>query len=196
MPHFYTKEEVEFIKENIKGISTAELTRLFNEKFNCELGANQIKAFKKNHKLNSGLTGRFEKGSVPFNKGKKKYWKGGEETQFKKGNIPLNYRPVGSERINVEGYIEIKVADPRKWKMKHVVEWEKIHGKIPKGHVIIFGDANKNNLNIDNLLLITRSELLRMNRSKLIQKDIELTKTGLNIAKLQNKISEISKLKK
>ena len=39
---------------------------------------------------------------------------GCERTWFKKGHIPANYRPVGSERVNADGYIEVKVADPNK----------------------------------------------------------------------------------
>ena len=29
---------------------------------------------------------------------------------FKKGNVPANHRPIGSERITVDGFVEIKVV--------------------------------------------------------------------------------------
>ena len=32
-------------------------------------------------------------------------------SRFKKGNVPKCHRPVGSERVNVDGYVEVKVAD-------------------------------------------------------------------------------------
>ncbi len=49
---------------------------------------------------------------------------------------------------------------------------------------MIFGDGDKLNCNIDNLILVSRSELLIMNRNKLIKNDSVLTKVGVNIAKL------------
>ena len=64
---------------------------------------NNIKNFRSNNKLKSGLTGRFVKGQISWNKGKK--WddymsKEGQansrKTTFKKGNIPPNQRTVGS----------------------------------------------------------------------------------------------------
>ena len=50
-----------------------------------------------------------------------------KKQHLKKGNRPHNYRPVGSERITVDGFIEIKVADPNKWDLKsRVIYQEKI----------------------------------------------------------------------
>ena len=64
------------------------------------------------------------------------------ETTFKKGNRPHNYRPVGSERITVDGFVEIKVADPNKWDLKSRVIYQEKYGKIPKGYKIIYLDGN------------------------------------------------------
>lgn len=86
---------------------------LFNAHFCLELSVKQIKAYKKNHGLNSGLDGRFNSGHTPFNKGKKGLG-GWEPTQFKKGNKPWNYLPVGPERVNGDGYVDTKIADPNK----------------------------------------------------------------------------------
>lgn len=97
---------------------------------------------------------------LPPNKGKKGICAAGcERTWFQKGHIPANYRPVGSERVNADGYIEVKVADPNKWKLKHRVVWESVNGKIPKGSIIIFRDNDKSNTDIDNLLLIKRGHM-------------------------------------
>ncbi|MCL2413548.1 MAG: HNH endonuclease, partial [Bacteroidales bacterium] len=140
--------------------------------------------------LLNGRDCRFKKGNIPPNKGKKRWWVGGEETQFKKGNIPTNYKPIGSERIGKKpknsnlGYTEIKVADPNKWKMKHVIVWEAVNGPVPKGHCVIFADRDKSNFDIDNLLLVSRAELARMNQKGYIFENAELTKTGHIMAKL------------
>ena len=105
-------------------------------------------------------------------------------TMFEKGNIPKNSRDIGSERITKDGYTEIKIADPDVWVLKHRLIYEKYYGEIPAGYSVIFGDGDKQNCNIDNLILVSRSELLLMNRNKLIKNDSVLTKVGVNIAKL------------
>jgi hypothetical protein len=191
MWHRYTEKQIEFLKENVKGRSNLELTELFNTHFELNLGINQIRAFKKNRRLSSGLDGRFKPGNVPVNKGIK--GGGWEPTQFKKGQKPHNYKPIGTERVNGEGYVDIKVADPNKWRAKHVLVWEKENGPIPKGHVIIFGDRNRRNYGLDNLILVSRKQLALLNRNNLIQNDAELTRTGIIVADIYSKIGERKK---
>ncbi|MGU9097373.1 HNH endonuclease signature motif containing protein [Clostridium perfringens] len=188
-----TEEQAEFIKNNVKGLGNAELAKLFNEKFGTDVTMVQIRTFKKNHNLKSGLDGRFKKGHTPFNKGKKGEFKGSKETWFKKGHKPVNYKPIGSERVNVDGYIEIKVADPNKWRLKQRVVWEEHHGEIPNGYLVLFLDRNKQNLDINNLILVSKKQLAFLNKNKLIKEDKELTKTGLIIADLLIKISDAEK---
>lgn len=189
MPHMFTPEQASFIRDNVRGIGNKELTDRFNKHFNLDLGVNQIKAYKKNHKLSSLLDGQFKKGHVTHNKGKKKYWIGGEETQFKKGSKPHNYLPVGSERVNGDDYIDIKIADPNKWRGKHILAWEEHNGPLPKGHAVIFGDGNRRNFEPNNLILVSRQQLLILNKKKLIQNDADLTRTAVIIADLYQKIS-------
>lgn len=90
-------EQVEYLKSVYQGISNRECTRLMNEKFNTSFTCQQIKGQKRNLHLDSGLTGRFEKGYSPPNPIKK-----GEhlsvETEFKKGDVPKNWVPIGTER--------------------------------------------------------------------------------------------------
>lgn len=145
--------------------------------------------------IKTGRTGKYEKGNVPFNKGKKGGF-GGVETQFKKGQRPKNFKEIGSERINIYGYTEIKTQNPNIWRLKHIVIWERKYGPIPKGHCLIFLDQNKQNLSLDNLSLVTRSELARMNQNKLFSSNPEMTKIGLNIAKIHSKIGERKKSRK
>ncbi|MDD3393932.1 MAG: HNH endonuclease signature motif containing protein [Anaerotignum sp.] len=183
----FTAEMNGFIVANAEGISNLELTELFNKEFGSNATVKQIKAYKKNHKISSGLTGQFQKGCVPCNKGKRGiHYAGSEKTWFKKGQMPHNHKPVGSERVSKDGYIEIKVAEPKKWRLKHNVVWESTHGKIPRDHVVIFLDGNKLNVDIENLKLISRGQLLLMNRNRLFTQDRELTETAANLAKLMD----------
>jgi hypothetical protein len=187
--HKYTPEQVDYLVSNVPGHSYGELIELFYERFNVQLSFNQIKSFIGNRKLNTGRTGRFSKGHTPFNKGKKGSG-GWAPTQFKKGNLPHNYRPVGTERVNGDGYVDIKIADPNKWKGKHILIWEQHNGPVPKGHAVIFGDGDNRNFDLDNLILVSRKQLLVLNRKGLISNDADLTRTAVIIADLHSKINE------
>lgn len=176
----------QFILDNYKGRYNQELADLFNQKFNTNITSRTIKSYKANNKLNSGLTGKFRKGQTPHNKGKKmpkEVYEKVKHTMFAKGNVPPNHRPVGSERISKDGYIEVKVAEPNKWRLKQRVVYEETKGKIPEGCPIIFLDGNKRNFDIDNLRCITRSELLYLNCNGLNNSN-EITETGILMARL------------
>ena len=111
---------------------------------------------------------RFKKGSVPPNKGKKmspEVYEKVKETMFKKGNSPVNHREVGSERINVDGYIEIKVAEPNVWRLKHRIIWEQHNGVIPAGYNVQFKNRNTQDCRIENLYIISKSEQMRTENS-------------------------------
>ena len=178
----------QFILDNYKGVSNAELTKRFNSKFGTKVSLGQMKSYKGNHGLNSGLTGKFEKGHIPQNKGKKmsaEMYEKAKHTMFKKDHVPLNHRPVGSERVNVDGYIEVKIKEPNIWELKHRLVWERVNGAIPKEEGIIFLDGNKLNCDIDNLRCVTRAELLYLNRYGLNNAG-EVTDTGILMAKLDS----------
>ena len=198
--HRYSEEQKEFIITNNYGKYSKELAEMFNQHFNTNITAKEIAYFRKNHKLNSGLTGQFKKGNVAHNKGKKQIEYMSQEsiertkkTRFKKGNKPKNYRPVGSERITKDGYIEVKVADPNKWETKNKIIYKQYFGSIPKGYKVIYADGNKLNNDINNLILVSNNEELIMNKHRLRTEDIELTKTGYLIAKVIDKTNELNK---
>ena len=181
-----------FIKKNVKGKSTSELTALVNQTFSTNYTEDQIKTCKGNRHFVSGLTGYFLKGHIPHNKGLKGICApGSEKSWFKKGNTPKNHRPVGSERIGIDGYVYIKIKETYPWVLKHVHTYEKHNGPLPQGMIVTFKDGNKQNCNIENLLLMSRSELMIMNHFKLRPKNPELMETGLLVSKIilqKNKI--------
>ena len=185
--HVYTKEEREFMRSFVPGHSYNEIRNAFIEKFGWQITISQIKGYIGNHHLNTGRTGKFQKGHAAHNKGvpmKKEVYEKAKVTMFKKGNIPPNYRPVGSERITKDGYIEVKVADKSRWNLKHRVVWEQHNGPVPRGHTIIFLDGDKKNCDITNLKLIRRRELLIMNRYNIHGENAETMEMAVNLAKL------------
>lgn len=190
--HKYSPDEKAFMIEYVPGHSHKEIMEAFNEKFNSCLGQNQIKGFIANHKLNTGRSGQFKAGDVPFNKGKKGM-NGWSSTQYKKGDRIYNQMPIGTEKVRGDGYIWVKIADPNKWKQKNQIVWEAEHGSIPKGYVLVFADGDRLNVCLDNLLLVSRNELAILNKNKLIKSDKALTKSGLLIAKVIVKTHELRK---
>ena len=135
-----------------------------------EVKANKIRNYKKSKKLRSGLN-----------------------TKFHKGQVPHNYKPIGSEFIDKEGYTYIKVADPNEWIMKQRYIYEKEYGPLPKNYSVIFADSNKNNFDINNLILVRDKDKLVAKNKHLIFEDAELTKSGLLIAKLINEVHDKNK---
>ena len=116
----------------------------------------------------ASMATRFQKGSVPLNKGKKvspEVYSKIQPTMFKKGQTPVNHRDVGSERVNVYGYIEIKVAEPNRWRLKHRVIWEQVNGAIPKGYNVQFKNHNRQDCRIENLYLISKAEQMAKENS-------------------------------
>jgi hypothetical protein len=187
----------DFIFNNYKGTGHQEMANLLNDKFGTTYTKTHIKSFYGNRNLNSGLTGRFEKGITPPNKGKKGYCSPGcEKGWFKKGDFSHNRLPIGSERISADGYTYIKIRDGKfnnNWQAKHVAIWEKYNGPLPEGCCILFGDRNRQNFSINNLICVTRAQLARLNQNHLIQNDAELTRTGVIIADLFQKMKDVTR---
>ena len=110
MRNKWTKEQEQFLKDNVKGISEKELTHRFNKYFNLDLSVSTVSK----RKSILGLSNEVSR------KGKKwDEWMpiesqiNSSKTQFKKGNVPHNYRKIGEERIR-GGYHEIK-TDKNNW---------------------------------------------------------------------------------
>jgi len=118
---------------------------------------------------NVGAAFRFPPGHVPTNKGTRRPgWAPGRmaETQFKKGQHPQTWMPIGSTRL-MDGYLQRKVSDtgypPRDWVGVHILMWQEKHGPIPPGHTVCFKDGNKGHIALENLELVSRRELMLRN---------------------------------
>lgn len=192
--HLYTEEQVEFLRVSYAGRNVAELAALFNGRFGTAMTDKQIKSFVHNRRVTSGRTGRFEQGHTSWNKGVKGYM-GPNRTSFKKGAVPKNIKPLGHERIcSKDGFISIKIAEtnpytgaPTRYKHKHVHVWEQANGPAPKGHVVAFVDGDQLNCEPDNLILLTRAELLALNQLGYRDTPAELKPSVLALAKLSAK---------
>lgn len=111
---------------------------------------------------------QFKPGIAPWNKGKHVDVGGRSiETRFKPGSKPSNWKPIGSERLAKDGYLQRKLTDtgypPRDWVGVHIILYQEHHGPIPDGHIVKFKDGNKKNIQISNLELISRIENMKRN---------------------------------
>ena len=154
----------------------------------------------------TGRTGCFPKGHVPANLGKRMpYNANSARTQFKKGGRTGRanqvYKPIGTERVSRDGYIERKIHDglPKqsRWRLVHLLNWEAAHGPLPKKHCLKCVDSNRSNLDTSNWVLISRGVLQNLNhRTRLVDYDAaspELKPAILTLAKLKH--ARISKTK-
>lgn len=186
---------VAYMVEIIPGHEEGEIRAMFLEKFGIVLTKMQIKNFKINYHISSGTHGgRFPKGHIPQNKGKKmspEVYEKSKRTMFHKGHTPVNHRPVGSERINVDGYTEIKVAEPSKWRLKQRVIYEEHYGvELTKDDAIVFLDGNKQNFDIDNLFRLSRAALVRYNQDGFYSNNSEQSRAAAQVATLKATINK------
>lgn len=131
-------------------------------------------------------TGQWTKEHIPWNKGLKGWCpEGCKKGWFKKGDKNWNERPLYSERLTKDGYVDIKIGE-KKWKKKHVWIWEQAHRKeVPKGHIIIFRDNDKYNFDAENLKCISRSVNAVLNRYGWQNYTNEAKDTGITLAELK-----------
>lgn len=151
---------------------------------------------------NTGRTGQFPKGNVSHNKGKKgQCAPGSEKGWFKKGGRTGRandlYKPIGTERLSKDGYLERKIHDgmplQSRWRAVHLVEWEKKHGPLPKGMCLKCLDGDKTNTNPSNWEAIPRALLPRLNGRfgrGYDQAEPEVKATILAIVKLEHQARE------
>ena len=196
-------EYVEFMLGFIPGHGEREIADAFEREFGIRLNEGQIGNFKTRFGVRSGTAGgRFERGHEPANKGKTWDEMGIPEdvrermraTQFKKGHLPHNAygKPVGFERVNRDGYVEVKVKDGRQaeandnYRLKHRLVWEEANGrKLRPGEMVVFADGDKRNLDPDNLVAMTTAEHAVIIRAGIAYADRETCETAIRIARVK-----------
>lgn len=186
----FTDEMIDYLRKEYPLRIVTDILPLFNTRFGTDFTKDQLLHCIKNKNIKSGRDTRFPKGNVPWCQGRKGYM-GANRTSFKKGNIPHNTAQLWDERIDKDGYIRINVPErnphtgfPSHFKHKHVWLWEQANGPIPKGSCVIFKDGNKLNCILENLMLVTRRELLSLNLHKYSEQPAELQPSILALAKL------------
>jgi hypothetical protein len=174
--------DLELLKRLYSNTATAEIANALNRSLNSVYAKANILGLKKSEAYlaspdacrlrrgdNVGMACRFLPGHVPANKGIKGWDSGGRshETRFKAGQRGNKWMPIGSYRTSHEGYLQRKVAEtgypPHDWRAVHLLLWIEHHGPIPTGYAVGFIDGNKQHVVIDNLVLLSRADLMQRN---------------------------------
>lgn len=169
-PRAWTPAKIDWLREHRPGRLIGDLLPLYNAHFGEQRTKSQLLAACDRYGIQSGEDRRFQPGLVPWNKGKKGLFSSKAKTNFPPGNQPHNYVPIGT-RSKCDGLWRIKVSDSPKpgnsrfgWLYLHHVIWEEAHGPQPPGTCVVFLDGDTDHLELDNLLLVTRSQLARLNQ--------------------------------
>lgn len=205
---YFTPEEDAFLLEWRSQCFVEELTERLNKRFNKNRTVASVDNRCKRIGAKAGSDGRFKSGLTPWHRGmsleeykshftKESFAKG----KFKSGehSLALKYK-VGDEVVRGE-YVYIKYTDSldippeKQWKMKHRYIWELHNGEIPDNCSVIFLDGDKRNFEIDNLALVTKSQMGRMTTYKLYSEKQEITSAGIMLCKLMEATEDARKEK-
>lgn len=168
----YSAAEMAWLDAN-RLMVISDYHQAFNAAFGREVSLANLHALRKRKGWRTGRTGCFEKQNVPYNKGVPRPFNANcAATQFKPGHgrsgiaVKL-YRPIGTERLCKDGYLERKIHDgmplQSRWRAVHLIRWEAINGPIPKGFALKALDSNRLNTEPANWTLIPRAMLPRLN---------------------------------
>lgn len=175
--HKYTEEQKEFLRKQIEVCeSYLQLTDAFNLTFSTDLTVSAIQSqCSKILKLKLGKN----------------------PTRYCTGGRPRSL-PIGTIRTLASGMTYIKVSDINTGKSGYCEpDWLPIQkyvylqngGELAEDEFICFLDGNRDNLEMSNLLPITRKVAAVMAKHNWWSSNSELTKTGILCAKLLLQIS-------
>jgi hypothetical protein len=167
----WSAAERDWIKANatrLRREAWAEFVILFNRP-DVLFGA--FNALCKREGWRTGRTGRLgpDHPSWRWNAGKKMPFNAASAaTRFKPGCLTgqarHNWVPVGTERLSDDGYLERKVSEDamparRRWVLVHRLNWEAVHGPVPRGHALKSLDGNRMNVAAENWIAVPRALL-------------------------------------
>ena len=193
----FTAEQEEWLVAH-NHMSASEMSKGINDEFSLSTSPDEIKGWRARTKNPRPTPSRFQKGHTPFSKGKKwdEYMSPESQarsrmTTFKKGDTPHNTQPLGSISIMV-GYWVMKVSHTgnqhQKWKFLHRLLWEKEKGPIPKGMNVVFRNGDRNDIRMENLMLMDRKEMARY--TPMDDSEPEMQRFSEIVARVAAKVAE------
>lgn len=206
-PILYTPAELAWIAARAhmprRQLHAAFVTRFGRD----DVSLSHLKALCTRKGWSTGRSGRFEKGRTPANKGRTMPFNANSaRTQFKTGHrggrAEALYKPVGSERLSRDGYLERKIHDglplQSRWRAVHLIRWEEVNGPIPESHCLKCLDGDRANTEPSNWVVLPRALLPRLSGRWSLGYDEaapEVRPALLAIAKLEHALRQARKAK-
>lgn len=203
----YTEEQDEFLKENRAKYDIHELTALFNSHFSSNRTEKSIASHCKTKGYRAGSDGRFTQGHDPWTKGLSReeirsHFSEEGLANRSRGLSCRSWHKVGDtiyRRINGKVYPYILISDDPAipWKKRIYPKtrfvWEKEHGLVPDGHVIIPLDGDICNTDISNLRCISNKQKIQFVMNDWWDIPADLKDTAITWTKLVDEIADIQK---
>lgn len=204
----WTELEMAFIKARCTW-RRVDLHAKFCEVFGrSDVSVSAITGLCKRNGWMTGRNGRFTAETPSWNKGQcMPFNAASAATRFQKGKRSGRanhlYKPIGTERITVDGYIERKVNDDMplqaRWRAVHLIRWEEMHRRLPKGMALKCLDGDKTNTDPSNWTAIPRAMLPRLNGKfgrNFDSAPAELKPTIMAVVRLEHEVNQARKGKR
>lgn len=197
----WTDEEIRYLREHYADTPNPVIAKaLGRTSVSIKQQATKHKLEKSQAFMSSSASGRRQKGQAPWNKGLAGVCGNHPNTKrnhFKKGHGGTRTRPVGSTRINKEGFVEVKTGDEfdfpvRQWEPYHRIVWMRANGPVPDGYVVAFRPGTHTTepaeITIDSLEMISRAEL--MERNTIHRYPAAVRRAMIQIGLMRNELNE------
>lgn len=152
-----------------RGQGTDLLSEEFRERFGFGLSRHQVSLFRSTH-----------------------------GTQTRRNHGGGSPRRAVGEVLWKRGYPYVKVAEEPgvpctkdNWRPAQVVAWERERGPLPEGHVVLFADGDRANLDPENLVAVPRDLLAVMNSLGVGWSDRETLEACAAMARLRSRAREL-----
>lgn len=188
--HKYTKEEIEFVRENASKYYVPQLVEMFNKKFKTNISLTKMKSLKNRNNIKSGLV-RNPNADPDPTKWNTKHNQVRRTGKTREQWLEEVKHKTGYEYIGKDGrrYIKIKeeVGSNTNYMTKARYNYIKKYGEIPEGYVLLHIDGDRLNDNLKNLVLVHKCQIYMANRSKSLTKNKDINETIVLATRLKQK---------
>ena len=169
----WTKAELSHLKELWRTETVTECSRILGRAVSSVYEKAKKEGFERDPEhAEIAKSAYFKRGHIPANSGKIKKDHGvlsRPKRSFKRGiGNSNNAHPLGTEDRSKAGILirKVRMAGERRerWRPVKDIVYEQHYGAIPAGHIINFADGNNDNHEPENLIPLTRAEMMDRNR--------------------------------
>ena len=188
----FTRAETDWLRDHVRTMPRKDLLARFSERFGRKLATSSLNSLVHRRGWQGAPNlGRYRDGHPPHNKGVKGCW-GPNSGSFQPGHKRNEIYELGAATVRKgQGAPLVVEKTEAGWLRKARVVWERAHGPIPDGCVIVQIDGNPLNCDLDNLECVPRAVIARMNHFHAPKASgPETAPARLRLAQLRHAITE------